>query len=278
MSVTPASQPPASALPRVLLQAKLLTAQQVESITRSSTSEKIPFIDALIKSGAMQPVALAQFCSQTFGHPLLDLAALDTQSLPEKVIDDRLMQTQRVVVLAKRSNKVCVAIADPTQTQALDQVKFQTGLSVDPVIVAQPQLLELIARLSQSAEQNLSDMIGDDLENIALIDESPSNASDTSSNEIDDAPVVRFLQKILTDAINMGASDLHFEPFEKFYRIRFRVDGILREIAQPPLAIKEKLASRIKVISRLDISEKRVPQDGRMKLSVSTTRSIDFRV
>ena len=114
MSVTPASQPPASALPRVLLQAKLLTAQQVESITRSSTSEKIPFIDALIKSGAMQPVALAQFCSQTFGHPLLDLTALDTQSLPEKVIDDRLMQTQRVVVLAKRSNKVCVAIADPT--------------------------------------------------------------------------------------------------------------------------------------------------------------------
>ncbi|CAM8660301.1 PulE Type II secretory pathway, ATPase PulE/Tfp pilus assembly pathway, ATPase PilB [Oxalobacteraceae bacterium] len=278
MSVTPASQPPASALPRVLLQAKLLTQQQVESITRSSTSEKIPFIDALIKSGALQPVTLAQFCSQTFGHPLLDLAALDTHSLPEKVIDDRLMQTQRVVVLAKRSNKVCVAIADPTQTQALDQVKFQTGLSVDPVIVAQPQLLELIARLSQSAEQNLSDMIGDDLENIALIDESPSNSSDTSSNEIDDAPVVRFLQKILTDAINMGASDLHFEPFEKFYRIRFRVDGVLREIAQPPLAIKEKLASRIKVISRLDISEKRVPQDGRMKLSVSTTRSIDFRV
>lgn len=278
MSVTPASQPPASALPRVLLQAKLLTAQQVESLTRSSTSEKIPFIDALIRSGTLQPLALAQFCSQTFGHPLLDLTALDTSSLPAKVIDERLMQTQRVVVLAKRSNKVCVAIADPTQTQALDQVKFQTGLSVDPVVVPQPQLLDLIAKLSQSTEQNLSDMIGDDLENIALVDESSSNASDASSSEIDDAPVVRFLQKILTDAINMGASDLHFEPFEKFYRIRFRVDGVLREIAQPPLAIKEKLASRIKVISRLDISEKRVPQDGRMKLAVSATRSIDFRV
>jgi type IV pilus assembly protein PilB len=278
MSVTPASQPPASALPRVLLQAKLLTAQQVESLTRSSTSEKIPFIDALIRSGTLQPLALAQFCSQTFGHPLLDLTALDTSSLPAKVIDERLMQTQRVVVLAKRSNKVCVAIADPTQTQALDQVKFQTGLSVDPVVVPQPQLLDLIAKLSQSTEQNLSYMIGDDLENIALVDESSSSASDASSSEIDDAPVVRFLQKILTDAINMGASDLHFEPFEKFYRIRFRVDGVLREIAQPPLAIKEKLASRIKVISRLDISEKRVPQDGRMKLAVSATRSIDFRV
>jgi type IV pilus assembly protein PilB len=278
MSVTPASQPPASALPRVLLQAKLLTAQQVESLTRSSTNEKIPFIDALLRSGTLQPLALAQFCSQTFGHPLLDLTALDTSSLPAKVIDERLMQTQRVVVLAKRSNKVCVAIADPTQTQALDQVKFQTGLSVDPVVVPQPQLLDLIAKLSQSTEQNLSDMIGDDLENIALVDESSSSASDASSSEIDDAPVVRFLQKILTDAINMGASDLHFEPFEKFYRIRFRVDGVLREIAQPPLAIKEKLASRIKVISRLDISEKRVPQDGRMKLAVSATRSIDFRV
>lgn len=278
MSVTPASQPSASALPRVLLQAKLLTAQQVESLTRSGTSEKIPFIDALIRSGTLQPLALAQFCSQTFGHPLLDLTALDTSSLPAKVIDERLMQTQRVVVLAKRSNKVCVAIADPTQTQALDQVKFQTGLSVDPVVVPQPQLLDLIAKLSQSTEQNLSDMIGDDLENIALVDESNNSSSDTSSSEIDDAPVVRFLQKILTDAINMGASDLHFEPFEKFYRIRFRVDGVLREIAQPPLAIKEKLASRIKVISRLDISEKRVPQDGRMKLSVSATRSIDFRV
>ncbi len=121
-------------------------------------------------------------------------------------------------------------------------------------------------------------MIGDDLENIALIDESPNNTSDTSASEIDDAPVVRFLQKILTDTINMGASDLHFEPFEKFYQIRFRVDGVLREITQPPLAIKEKLSSCIKVISRLDISEKRVPEDGRMKLSVSTTRSIDFRM
>jgi type IV pilus assembly protein PilB len=139
--------------------------------------------------------------------------------------------------------------------------------------------MELIRQLSQSAEQNLSDLIGDDFENVSLINEDDSvGESDSGASEIDDAPVVRFLQKILTDAINVRASDLHFEPFEKFYRIRFRVDGVLRDIAQPPLAIKEKLASRIKVISRLDISEKRVPQDGRMKLQVSGTRSIDFRV
>jgi type IV pilus assembly protein PilB len=224
----------------------------------------------------MDAKAIALFCATHFGCPLLDLGALDVQALPKNIIDDRLMQSQRVVALAKRANKVSVAIADPTQTQALDQVKFRTGLSVEPVVVLLPQLTDLIAKFSQSAEQNLSELIGDDLDSVALVDE--GNHSDTPASEIDDAPVVRFLQKILTDAINMGASDLHFEPVEKFYRIRFRIDGELREISQPPLAIKEKLASRIKVISRLDISEKRVPQDGRMKLSVSGTRSIDFRV
>ena len=259
-----------------MLQAGKLSQQQVDTIQRNASEERIPFIDAVIRSGELDAGSMALFCATHFGCPLLDLGAVDIQALPKQVIDDRLMQSQRVVVLAKRASKVSVAIADPTQTLALDQVKFRTGLSVDPVVVAVPQLTELISKLSQSAEQNLSELIGDDLDNVALVDE--SSHTDTATSEIDDAPVVRFLQKILTDAINMGASDLHFEPFEKFYRIRFRIDGVLREISQPPLAIKEKLASRIKVISRLDISEKRVPQDGRMKLSVSGTRSIDFRV
>lgn len=259
-----------------MLQAGKLSQQQVDTIQRNASEERIPFIDAVIRSGELDASSMALFCATHFGCPLLDLGAVDMQALPKQVIDDRLMQSQRVVVLAKRASKVSVAIADPTQTLALDQVKFRTGLSVDPVVVAVPQLTELISKLSQSAEQNLSELIGDDLDNVALVDE--SSHTDTATSEIDDAPVVRFLQKILTDAINMGASDLHFEPFEKFYRIRFRIDGVLREISQPPLAIKEKLASRIKVISRLDISEKRVPQDGRMKLSVSGTRSIDFRV
>jgi type IV pilus assembly protein PilB len=263
-------------LPRALLQADKLSQQEIDVLQRDASNERLPFIDHLIRSGKMDAKALALFCATHFGCPLLDLGALDVQALPKNIIDDRLMQSQRVVVLAKRANKVSVAIADPTQTQALDQVKFRTGLSVEPVVVLLPQLSYLIANLSQSAEQNLSELIGDDLDSVALVDE--GNHSDTPASEIDDAPVVRFLQKILTDAINMGASDLHFEPFEKFYRIRFRVDGVLREISQPPIAIKEKLASRIKVISRLDISEKRVPQDGRMKLSVSGTRSIDFRV
>lgn len=276
----PSSTPPSptSGLPRALLQAGKLDAQQIDAIQRSALADKLPFIDALLRSGALDARSLAMFCASHFGCPLLDLAALDVQALPQKAIDDRLMQSHRVVVLARRAHKVSVAIADPTQTQALDQVKFQTGLAVDPVVVALPQLNDLIAQLSQSAEQNLSALIGDELDGIALVDEPGNAAADSASSEIDDAPVVRFLQKMLTDAINLGASDLHFEPFEKFYRIRFRIDGELREVAQPPLAIKEKLASRIKVISRLDIAEKRVPQDGRMKLSLSGTRSIDFRV
>jgi type IV pilus assembly protein PilB len=189
------------------------------------------------------------------------------------------MQSQRVVALAKRGNKVSVAISDPTNTQALDQIKFQTEMTVEPVIVEHNHLLQLIEKLGQSADDNLKDLIGDDLENIDFAEDEAAVAADlATAADVDDAPIVKFLQKILTDAIKLGASDLHFEPFEKFYRIRFRVDGVLREVAQPPLAIKEQLASRIKVISKLDISEKRVPQDGRMKLVMSKTRSIDFRV
>lgn len=277
MRPTAVYTPPPTALPRALQHAGLLTAQQAEAVQRAAVADKVPFIDALIRLGTLDAQAIARFCSTQFGCPLLDLSAVNWQSLRAKIIDERLMQAQRVVVLAKRASRLTVAVADPTATQALDQVKFQTGMVVDPVVVSLPQLVEMISRLSQSAEQNLSDLIGEELDNVALVEEN-ANAATADSSEIDDAPVVRFLQKILTDAINMGASDLHFEPFEKFYRIRFRIDGELREMAQPPLAIKDKLASRIKVISRLDISEKRVPQDGRMKLAVSSTRSIDFRV
>ena len=262
-------------LARALLQAGRLTSQQVESLTRQATAEGNLFIDVLLISGAIDARALAAFCSDTFGYPLLDFAAYNRAALPDKIIDAKLMQTQRVVALGKRGNRVAVAISDPTNLQALDQIKFQTEMTVEPVIVEHPLLLQLIERLSQSADQTLRELSGDDLDIDFGADET---APLVETVEIDDAPVVKFLQKILTDAINLGASDLHFEPFEKFYRIRFRVDGVLREVAQPPLAIKEKLASRIKVISKLDISEKRVPQDGRMKLVVSKTKAIDFRV
>ncbi len=266
------------ALARVLLQAGRLSTQQIDGLLKRTQSEKIQFIDALLQSGHIEARALATFCSETFGYPVMDMNTFSLHTRPEDVIDAKLMQAQRVIALIKRGNKVSVAISDPTNTQALDQIKFQTELSVEPVIVEHPVLLQLIEKLGQSAEQNLNDLIGDDAD-IDFADVDTTTAVDNGpTTDIDDAPVVRFLQKILIDAINLGASDLHFEPFEKFYRIRLRIDGVLREVAQPPLAIKEKLASRIKVISKLDISEKRVPQDGRMKLVMSKTKSIDFRV
>ena len=263
-------------LARALLQAGRLTQQQAESLTKQATSEGNHFIDVLLISGAIDGRSLAAFCSDTFGYPLLDFASFNAHHLPEKIIDAKLMQTQRVIALGKRGNKVSVAISDPTNLQALDQIKFQTEMTVEPVIVEHAALLQLIEKMGQSAEQTLRDLTNDDADMDFGTVEDASAQIDTA--EVDDAPVVKFLQKILTDAINLGASDLHFEPFEKFYRIRFRVDGVLREMAQPPLAIKEKLASRIKVISKLDISEKRVPQDGRMKLVMSKSRAIDFRV
>ena len=268
-----------SGLARALVQAGKLTSQQAETLHKQALIDKTPFIDVLLGSGNMDSRSLAIFCSETFGYPLIDFGAFNLHFLPENIIDLKLMEKQRVVALAKRGNKVSVAISDPTNTQTLDQIKFQTELTVEPVIAEHPVLLQLIEKLGQNASQNLDELIGDDLDiDFSEEDMSASGPSEAASGDIDDAPVVRFLQKILIDAINMGASDLHFEPFEKFYRIRFRVDGILREIALPPLAIKEKLASRIKVISKLDISEKRVPQDGRMKLVVSKNRAIDFRV
>jgi len=266
-----------SGLARALVQAGHLSTSQAEALNKKAFSEKSLFIDTLLQSGHIEKRALALFCSETYGYPALDLSALDIAALPEKIIDDRLMQGQRVIALAKRGNKITVAISDPTNMQALDQIKFQTGLIVEPVIVQHDMLLQLLEKFGQNAEQSLNELIGDDLD-INFIEDDSAAATDAVGTDIDDAPVVKFLQKILLDGINLGASDIHFEPFEKFYRIRFRVDGILREVSQPPLAIKEKLASRIKVISRLDISEKRVPQDGRMKLVVSKTRTIDFRV
>ena len=271
---------PSTALPglaRALLQAGRLSAPQADALHKKAGTDKQAFIDVLLASGAIDARALALFCSETFAYPLLDLHSVNLETLPPKVIDHRLMQSQRVVPLSKRGNKMSVAISDPTNIQALDQIKFQTESSVEPVIVAHDALLGLLAALNKNTEQSINDMIGDE-QDIQFAEEDSAAAPDPGANEVEDAPIVRFLNKMLMDAVNMGASDLHFEPFEKFYRIRFRVDGILMEHAQPPISIKDKLVSRIKVLAKLDISEKRVPQDGRMRLIVSPTKTIDLRI
>ena len=268
-----------SGLARALVQAGRLTASQADTLQKKATLERVSFIDALVVGGAIDSQSLAVFCAETFGYPLLDLSSFSPDALPAGAIDAKLMAAQRVVALAKRGNRLSVAISDPTNSQALDQIKFQSEAAVEPVIVPHDALLNLLASLAKGAEQSLAELAGEDGEiEFAEEEAAAAAAQPEAANEVEDAPIVRFLNKILMDAVNLGASDIHFEPYEKYYRIRMRVDGVLRDHAMPPLSIRDKLVSRIKVLAKLDISEKRVPQDGRMRLILSPTRTIDFRV
>ena len=276
MAATP-QNPPLSGLARALVQAGQLKEVEAEQLLAQASSSKSSLIEQIITSQKASALDIARFVADTFGYPLLDLAAFDEAHIPADAIDRKLISTHKVIPLNKRGNRLSVAIADPTNLRALDEIRFQTGLAVDPIVVEHPKLTPLVAKYSESAADTLKNLANEDI-NLDFLDEEASSKTEDAAQEIDDAPVVKFIQKILLDAINDGASDIHFEPYEKYYRIRFRVDGMLREVATPPLAIKEKIASRIKVISRLNIAEKRVPQDGRMKLVLSKTRAIDFRV
>jgi type IV pilus assembly protein PilB len=266
-------------LARALVQSGRLGLPLADTLQKKAAADKTGFIDTLLGSGTIDARSLAVFCAETFGYPLLDLSTFSAEMLPANAIDAKLMQTLRVVPLSKRGNKMSVALSDPTNSQALDQIKFQSEATIEPVIVAHDVLQNLLANLAKSSDQSMSELAGDDGDiEFAEEDAQSSAASEAAVSEVEDAPIVRFLNKILMDAITLGASDIHFEPYEKQYRIRLRVDGVLRDHAAPPLAIREKLVSRIKVLAKLDISEKRVPQDGRMRLVMSATRTIDFRV
>ncbi|MCC2971591.1 type IV-A pilus assembly ATPase PilB [Massilia sp. IC2-476] len=269
---------PLSGLARALVQANRLSAAQADALHKKASLDKTAFIDALLESGIIDSASLAAFCADTFGYPLLDLSSFAPDAIPSTAIDAKLMQAQRVIALAKRGNKMSVALSDPTNIQALDQIKFQSESSVEPVIVAHDVLLKLLGSLAKSAEASLNDLVGDEGEIEFADDDAQPVAPPEATSDVEDAPIVRFLNKILMDAVQLGASDIHFEPYEKYYRIRMRVDGVLRDHATPPLSIREKLVSRIKVLAKLDISEKRVPQDGRMRLIVGPTRTIDLRV
>ncbi len=266
-----------SGLARILVQENLLSEAEAIAIQTQANMVKAPFITQVIASKKVSAEKIAETTSRSFGFPYFNLDVFNADYLPAKSIDVKLMQANRVIGLQNHNNTLFVAISDPTNLHALDSVQFQMGMTLSPVVVEDDKLGRWIDKIAESKDVSMSslDMDGDfDLD----IGGGEAEAEADNTQEVDDAPVVKFLNKMLLDAINMGASDLHFEPYEKYYRIRYRVDGILREIAQPPLAIKDKLASRIKVISSLDISEKRIPQDGRMKLVLSKTRTIDFRV
>jgi type IV pilus assembly protein PilB len=268
-----------SGLARALVQGGKISQTQALELSAKATHAKTQLIDELLQSRVISARELAHYCAVSFSLPLLDLEAVDLGQLTEGIIDPKLLAQHRVLGLKKREKRTIVAISDPTNLQAVDQIKFQAQMPVDLVVVEHDKLLRFLEQRGQSNASKLNELAGDDinLDDIEVSQED-TGASVGADSEVDDAPVVRFLQKMLIDGINMGASDLHFEPYEKTYRIRYRVDGVLKEIAQPPVVIKEKLASRIKVISKLDISEKRIPQDGRMKLVLGPNRAIDFRV
>ena len=261
----------------MLVQEKLLSEDEASAIQSQANMQKTPFISQVITSRKISAEKIAETSSRAFGFPYFNLDSLNPDYLPSKSIDIKLMQSNRVIALQNRNNVLFVALSDPTNLHSLDSVQFQMGMTLSPVVVEDDKLGKWIDKVVESKDTTMSSLdTGDDFDLDMGMDDQDQETEITQ--EVDDAPVVKYLQKMLLDAINMGASDLHFEPYEKFYRIRYRVDGILKEIAQPPLAIKDKLASRIKVISSLDISEKRIPQDGRMKLVLSKTRTIDFRV
>jgi type IV pilus assembly protein PilB len=264
-------------LGRAMVAAGKLGQKAAEDIYGKSISHKTSFISELVGSGIVSASDLAHTLSQAFAAPLVNLDAIDPQRLPRGLLDNKTCQDYRLVVLSKRNNRLMVATADPSDQRAAEKIKFSTQMGVDWIIAEYDKLSKMVEANSVSATEAVEDIIGGDFE----FDENAAETAMESSQataEVEDAPVVRFLQKMLLDAFSMRASDLHFEPYEHTYRVRFRIDGQLREIASPPVAIKDKLASRIKVISRMDISEKRVPQDGRMKLKVGPDRVIDFRV
>jgi len=264
---------------RALVQHGLLSPDEGEALQNQAKAAEQPFLAYLLSSRRFSPGEIANFASQTFGFPVLDLDAIDFEAIPRVISDVTVLEKHRVIPLAVRGNRLFVGIADPSNLHALDEVKFQTGMAVEPIIVEDDKLSRLIAKLSEGSKDNVLKSIETEDLNLEFADEETQAAvMEAGGVDIDDAPIVKYLQKIMLDAISAGASDIHFEPYEKFYRIRYRLDGILYETAQPPLAVKDKIASRIKVISKLDISEKRIPQDGRIKLVVSRNKTIDFRV
>ena len=276
-TIAESAQTALSGVARVLVHAGKLTQRAAEELVRSAKDKRTSFIQAVLTAGAVRPSELAHTLSSALALPLIDLNAVDFDKIPRTIVDAKMAAQYQIVVLGRRGSRLFIGAADPTDQEAAERIKFATQLTPEWVIVEHDKLQRLLDSQGTSIAETLDSISGGDFDFDVTDDTTPSPDSSDMMAEVEDAPVVRFLQKMLIDAINMRASDLHFEPYEYTYRVRFRIDGELREITQPPVAIKDKLASRIKVISRLDISEKRIPQDGRMKLKFGS-KAIDFRV
>ena len=264
-----------------LVRDNLLSPTDAERIQAEALSKKTSFVTQLVESKKLDSNTIAKVASEDFGIPLFEINSLDLEMAPIKLVDEKIIRRHRVLPLFKRGTRLFVAVSDPTNLQALDEIKFHTGLGTEPILVEEAKLAVIIEKSLDAQDTSLADLAGDDsLENLEIIaGEEGAEAGSTGGEEgINDAPVVKFVNKVLMDAINRGASDIHIEPYEKTYRVRYRQDGMLTEIANPPLAMAARIAARLKILSRLDIAERRIPQDGRMKMRISKNRAIDFRV
>ncbi len=264
-----------------LVRDNLLSPTDAERIQAEALSKKTSFVTQLVESKKLDSNTIAKVASEDFGIPLFEINSLDLEMAPIKLVDEKIIRRHRVLPLFKRGTRLFVAVSDPTNLQALDEIKFHTGLGTEPILVEEAKLAVIIEKSLDAQDTSLADLAGDDsLENLEIIagEEGAETGSSGGEEGINDAPVVKFVNKVLMDAINRGASDIHIEPYEKTYRVRYRQDGMLTEIANPPLAMAARIAARLKILSRLDIAERRIPQDGRMKMRISKNRAIDFRV
>ena len=257
----------------------LLDANKAADAYEKAVKEKMPLVRYLVRNKVLDSSSIADAASKEFGIPLFDIDAMDLEVSAAKLVDQKLIQKHSALPLFKRGNRLFVAVSDPTNLQALDEIKFNVGANTEPILVEEDKLSTIIDKLMEDQTSTM-DALGDtDLDDLDITSgEDEGGGPDVTESEVDDTPIVRFVNKVLLDAINKGASDIHFEPYEKKYRVRFRTDGILHEVASPPITLSNKMSARIKVMSRLDISERRVPQDGRMKMTLSKNRAIDFRV
>jgi type IV pilus assembly protein PilB len=266
-------------LPQRLVQDGLVDESSMMAAMADARDRRTSVVTQLVAKGVANARDIAIAAANEFGVPLLDLdsVAIDIDTI--KLAGDKLVGKHRVLPLFRRGKRLFVAVADPTHLAAIDEIKFATGMSVEAIVVEDDKLQKALDKAIEQADTSmpsLGDEEGVDLENLEV--SGGEQELEDDSSDIEDAPIVRFVNKVLLDAIRRGASDIHFEPYEKMYRVRYRMDGVLKEVASPPVQLAQKISARVKVMSRLDIAERRVPQDGRIKMKLSKTRAIDFRV
>ena len=278
------TSPPLTGLARRLVQDGILDEQAARTALQESRQRKEQFVAHLVERDLADSLRVAEAASDEFGTPLLDLAAFNMDTAPKNLVDAKLVEKHHTIPLYRRGNRLYLAVSDPTNLHALDEIKFHTGISTEAILVDEAALSRVLVKFLKAAEEASGSAFGS-LEGIGLEDlniEGEGGPQTDEDGEVktdaDETPIVRFVHKVMLDAIRGGASDIHFEPYEKTYRIRYRTDGILHEVSRPPVALAPRLAARLKVMSQMDISERRVPQDGRIKMRLSRTQAIDFRV